>query len=317
MKKMISICVMCYNEEENVVEMALAITEQMKKLQDKYEYEIIFADNASNDSTVIKLKHLARNDKHIKVIINNRNFGTRRSGINCMRHASGDAVISIPCDFQDPPELIPEFIKEWENGHKVVCGQKTSSEENRIKYLLRSFFYNIIDYFSEVKQYKHIAGISLNDREIVDQVLEYGVDIAYRNLIAELGYEPKLIEYRQRKRRAGKSSYNVLKYLDFAISSLITTSIVPIRVATILGCILSFGSFLIGAVYLIYKLIYWKSFSTGVAPMVIGMFFLGSVQILFIGLIGEYIGILLKRGTKLPLVVEKELINFEQEIRKE
>lgn len=309
MKKLISVCVLCYNEEKNVAEMAFAISEQMKKL-DEYDYEIIFSDNASTDLTPVKLRKLAAEDERIKVIINNRNFGTRRSGINCMAHAKGDAVISIPCDFQDPPELIPEFVKEWENGHKIVCGQKTSSEESKIKYLLRTVFYNIIDYFSDIKQYKHIAGITLNDREIINQVLEYGLDIAYRNLIAELGYEPKLIEYKQRKRREGKSSYNLFRYLDFALSSMVTTSVVPIRVATISGCLMSFLSFMFGIIYFIYKLIYWRSFPTGVAPMVIGVFFLGSVQILFVGLIGEYIGILLKRTTKLPIVVEKELINI-------
>ena len=309
--KKISIIVICYNEEANVGEMAIAIVREMNNLP-QYDYEIIFADNDSQDNTQKLLRKIAEQNIKVKVIFNNRNYGPRRSSRNAFRHATGDVVISLACDFQDPPELISTFIKHWEDGHIAVYGQKVASKEGKIKYLLRTLFYYIIDIFSEIPQYKHISGICLLDREVLDQLLEADETISFRHLIAELGYKIKLIPYKQEKRKGGKSSYNVSRYFSFALNSVVTTSTVPLRIATVVGCFTAAVSFLVGLIYLIYKLIYFDQFSVGIAPIVIGIFFLGSIQILFIGLLGEYIGAIFKKLAKLPPVIEKEVINFDE-----
>jgi len=309
--KKISICVACYNEETNVGAMAMAIIQEMEKLP-QYDYEVIFVDNNSEDNTQKILREVAENNKKIKVIFNNRNYGPGRSPRNALRHTTGDAIISLPCDFQDPPKLIKTFIRHWEDGYYVVYGQKMGSKEGKIKYFLKSIYYKIIVTFSDIPQYKHVSGISLNDRKVLDQLLSADETIGFRYLTAELGYEVKLVPYIQEKRRSGKSSYNVSRYFSHAISSLVISSTAPLRVATVLGCITSGISFFMGIIYLVYKLIYWQQFSAGLAPLVIGMFFFVSIQILFIGLLGEYIGAIFKKLTKVPPVIEKELINLDE-----
>lgn len=309
--KKISICIACYNETGNIKELVDRVTKIMMKEQ--YEYEIIFSDNASTDGTQDILKELAERDKRIKVIINNRNYGPTKSAKNALKHAVGAAVVGLAADLQDPPELIPQFLREWENGYKLVCGQKTSSEEGIVKYKLRDLYYNIINLFSNSPQYKHISGIALYDKGVLKEMLLADPDIAFRHLIPELGYSVKLIPYKQNKRKSGKSSYNIARYFSFAMDSLISTSTAPLRVATVLGCMMSFLSFVVGIIYLTMKLRYWHQFAMGTAPMVIGMFFLGSVQLLFIGLVGEYVGAILRKVTKQLPVIEKELINFEEE----
>ncbi len=309
--KKISICIACYNEAGNIRELVERITRVMTKEQ--YEYEMIFSDNASIDGTQEILKELAGNDTRIKVIINSRNYGPTKSGKNALKHAVGEGVIGIASDLQDPPELIPRFLREWENGYKLVYGQKEGSEEGIIKYKLRDLYYNIINLFSDLPQYKHISGIALYDKSVLKEMLCADPDIAFRHLIPELGYPVKLIPYKQNKRKSGKSSYNVARYFNFAMDSLISTSTAPLRVATVLGCIMSFLSFIVGIIYLVMKLKHWHQFTMGTAPMVIGMFFLGSVQLLFIGLVGEYVGAVLRKVTKQLPVIEKELINFDDE----
>lgn len=308
--KKVSVCIPCYNEEKNVVT-AYERVKKVMETQDNYEWEIIFEDNASKDDTVSILRELAASDERVKVILNTRNFGPYRSAKNCCFSATGDAVVSVACDMQDPPELIPEFLKYWEQGYPLVLGQKLSSKENPVKYKLRSLYYKIIKTFSDVPQTEQITGFGVVDRKVWQQIKELDEpEMAFRNLVAELGYEMKKIPYEQEKRKAGKSSYNVWRYLDFAITSLVRTSFVPLRLATIMGMFCAFVSFIIGVVYLIYKLIYWDSFVVGMAPLVIGIFFLGSIQLFFIGLLGEYIGVILRKVTKRPIVVEKERINF-------
>ena len=309
--KEISILVLCYNEEANVREMAEAIVSEMEKLPN-YDYEIIFADNNSQDDTQKILREEAKKNNKIKVIFNNRNYGPRKSSRNAFHHATGDAIISLACDFQDPPELISTFIKHWEDGNLAVYGQKKGSKEGIIKYFFRSIYYKLIDKLSDIPQYKHISGINLHDKKIIEQLLDADDSISFRHLVAELGYELKLVPYVQEKRKGGKSSYNTRRYFDFAIGSLVTTSTKPLRIAIVFGILTSALSFLIGIVYLIYKLVYFDQFSAGVAPVIIGIFFLGSIQILFIGLIGEYVGAIHKKLTRQPPVIEKELINFEE-----
>lgn len=310
----ISVAVPCYNEVGNVREMAEALTDIMRNLP--YEYEIIFTDNCSTDGTKDILREIAANDKHIKVLMNSRNYGVvdGRSDRNMLRYVTGDVYICIPCDFQEPPELISEFLQYWEQGYKVVCGQKTSSEEGRIKYGCRRLYYRIIQWLSSVPQYEHISGITLVDREILERYMKTDYDYQFRFAIADMGCDVKLVPYKQRARKSGKSSYNIWRSLSFAITSMVTTSAMPIRIMTVAGLGCSFLSFIIGVIYLIWKLIWWQNFQMGTAPILIGMFFLGSVQIFILGIIGEYVGEILTRVSKTPDVVTTEEINFDSKV---
>lgn len=311
MRKKISIAVPCYNEEGNVKPMAQKLTEIMQQLD--YDYEIIFTDNCSNDATKQYLRELAAADPHIKVLMNNRNYGPGgRSAHNTGHYCSGDIYIQIPCDFQEPPELIPEFVKYWEEGYKVVAGQKIASEEGKVKYFLRSLFYKIINLLSDVPQYAHMSGIVLTDREVLQEWVKTDDDIVLRNAIADMGYPVKMIQYVQQKRRSGKSTYNVWRYLTFALNSMINTSTTPLRLMTVIGFCMSVVSFIIGLAYLIMKLVLWDWFPTGAAPTLIGMMFIGSVQLLFMGVIGEYVGVILRKISHQPGVIVGEKLNFEE-----
>lgn len=313
MKKLVSIIVPVYNEEKNIRPMVEQLMDAMRQCEDRYDYEIIFRDNASKDKTLEELRRVAAENKRVKVIENARNYGHDILKDTFSGRVSGDVVISIAGDLQEPPELIPEFLKWYEAGYEVVCGQKVGSEEGKVKYSLRKLFYSIIDRFSDIPQYRNISGITLTSRRIRELMWQSRCDIPIRFFLADLGCEIKLIPYQQRKRQYGKSSYNVWRYLTFSIESLIATSNKPLRVATVLGVCMSALSFLVGLVYLIIKLIFWHRFSAGTAPILIGMFFLGSVQLFFIGLLGEYVGnVLNKVRPKTPPIV-KELINFDGE----
>lgn len=310
--KKLSIMVPCYNEEGNVRQMAKTLVDIMEPLN--YQYEIIFTDNCSKDNTRNILRELAAQNKQIKVLLNNRNYGMDgRSARNSQKYASGDAIIGIACDFQEPPELIPEFIKYWEQGYKVVAGQKTASKEGKIKYFLRHMYYKIMNVFSEVPQYDHMSGIVLYDREILEEILKVDDDIILRNALADMGYDVKLIQYVQENRRSGKSSFNVWRYLSFALNSLVNTSTAPLRLMTVSGFCMAVVSFLMGVFYLIMKLTVWYRFSAGMAPVLIGMLFLGSVQLLFMGVLGEYIGVILRKVSRRPDVILREKINFDEE----
>ena len=310
-RKLISVAIPCYNEEKNIESMALAVTEQMQKF-DKYDYEIVFRDNSSTDNSIEILRRLATKDPHIKVIVNRRNYGFDMKKNTMSNRIHGDVIISIPCDFQEPPELIPEFIKWWECGYEVVCGQKIGSEEGIIKYGLRSFFYKIISFLSDVPQYEHLSGIVLMSQRISQMMLSYeDADIDTRYFLADTGCPVKLIPYKQKKRKKGKSNYNIWSSLSFSIDSMITVSTKPLRIATVSGVLLSFLSFIIGLIYLIQKMIWWDRFSLGTAPVLIGMFFIGSVQLLFIGILGEYVARILNKVTKSAPPLVKELINID------
>lgn len=309
--KKISIVTPCYNEEGNVYNMFKSIQKVFEKIPE-YEYEHIFIDNCSLDRTPEILREIAKEDNRVKVILNVRNFGPGRSGGYALLQATGDAVIGLACDFQEPPELIPDFIKKWEEGYKVVFGQKNESEESKIMFAIRTLYYKIIKKTSEAKQLENVTGFGLYDKEVIKMMRWIDDPNPYfRGTIAELGYEVGLIQYIQPKRRAGKSSYNIFSYIDTAINGMINSSQIPLRIASYFGVIMSGISFLVGLIYFVLKLIYWNSFHMGVAPLIIGLFFLGAVQIAFIGVLGEYIGAILMRVTRRPLVVEKERINFE------
>jgi glycosyltransferase involved in cell wall biosynthesis len=310
--KTISIFTPCYNEEGNVYTIYKAVAGIMDRMP-QYRFEYIFIDNCSTDRTPSILKEIAEQDKRVKVIFNARNFGVDRSSAYGFFQTTGDATISLVCDLQDPPEMIPDFIEQWEIGYKIVWGRKISSSEKRSMYFVRSFFYKFIKTLSATPQYEHVTGFGLYDREVVEQLKQMEEPKpSFRHLIAELGYEVKILDYHQSQRRSGKSSYNFLKYLDAAMSSLINTSRLPLRILTLCGLFFSLCSFMVGLIYLILKIIFWSNFNAGVAPLIIGMFFLGSIQLIFTGIIGEYVGEILTRVTKRPLVIEKERINFDE-----
>lgn len=307
--KKISVVTPCFNEEGNVYAMYRTVREVFEKLP-MYEYEHIFIDNKSKDNTARIMKDIAAKDARVKVIINVRNFGPGRSGGYAVLQAMGDAVIGIACDFQDPPELIPRFLELWEKGYKVVLGQKNKSDESKAMFSIRKTYYRIIQVFSEIKQLENVTGFGLYDKCVVDQFRWINdPDPYFRGTVAELGYEVGLVKYIQPRRRSGVSTYNVFRYLDTAINGLVSTSKAPLRTAIYLGFTMSILSFIIAIAYLIVKFIYWNSFSLGLAPILIGIFFFGSVQMALIGILGEYIGAILLRVTKRPLVVE-ERINF-------
>lgn len=309
--KKISLVVPCYNEEGNVPEIYPKLTELMETLG-RYDYEIVFSDNDSTDNTAQILREIAAKDKRVKVILNNRNFGHECSLFHAILKASGDAVIYLAADMQDPLELIPQFIERWENGALVVWGQKTGSTESKFMYWVRSLYYKIIKALSPIKQYQHVTGFGLYDRKL----LEHFRNLCdpwpmLRNLVPYLGYKPELIPYKQAARKHGKSAHGFFKYFDTALNSLVHTSKVPLKIAIYGGFICSLLSFAAGLFYLIYKLVLWDNFEVGMAPVVIAVFFLASVQITFMGVMGEYILNILDRASFREYVIEKETINFE------
>lgn len=311
--KHISVMTPCYNEEGNIESIYQAVKEQFDKLP-QYTYEHIFIDNYSTDSSREILRELAKRDYNVKVILNVTNFGPNRSGTYAMLQGRGDALICIVCDLQDPPELIPTFLAKWEEGYKVVLGQKTKSKENPVMFQIRKIYYGLMACLSETEHLAGVTGYGLFDKEVLDMIKWMDDPEPYiRGLVAQLGYKRCLISYTQNERKNGKSSYNFYKYFDFAITGLTHVSRKPLRIATLMGFAMSAVSFMTALFYLIMKLIRWEEFRMGTAPILIGMFLIASVQLVFIGVIGEYIGAILTRVTKRPMVIEEERINFEEQ----
>ena len=310
--KKISIVVPCFNEEKNVVHMYKAIKKIISEMSSQYAYEIIFIDNCSSDNTENLLREIAHQDSCVKIILNNRNFGPDASSYHAILSATGDAVIGIACDFQDPPEMIPSFIKEWEKGAMVVWGQKIESEESRCMHFLRNVYYYIIRKLSYSRQYDHVTGFGLLDKKVIKQTKEMKDPWPLiRNMIPQLGYVPVLLPYKQKKREQGKSSYNFAQYFDTALNSLVHTSKIPMKMATYLGLILAVISFFTGLFYLFYKLCYWNSFALGQAPIIIILCFITSILLIFLGILGEYMLSILDRVSFWGYVIEKERINFD------
>ena len=308
--KHISVMTPCYNEEGNIMNIYQAVKAQFDKLP-QYTYEHIFIDNCSTDRSREILRALAQQDKNVKVILNARNFGPNRSGTYGMFQGTGDALICIVCDLQDPPDMIPVFLEKWEEGYKVVMGQKTKSKENPLMFQVRKLYYKIMSALSETEHLENVTGYGLFDKEVLDMIQWMDDPDPYiRGLVTQLGYKYCLVEYTQQQRTSGKSSYNFNKYFDFAITGLTHVSKKPLRIATLLGFAMSGISLVLAVIYLIMKLVHWYDFDMGTAPILIGMFLLGSIQLAFIGVIGEYIGAILTKVTKRPMVVEEERINF-------
>ena len=307
--KKISVVIPCFNEEENIDEIYLRIINTFKNL--KYEYEVIFIDNCSTDTTVDKIKLLAKLDKNLKLIINSRNFGHIRSQFHVILQSSGDACIMIAADLQDPPELIPDLILKWEAGHDVILCVKPESKESKLMFFLRKKYYSFLSSISEVPLVQNATGAGLFDKKIVNILRGISDPYPYfRGLVSEIGFNITTIEFLQPKRKHGITKYGFYNLLDVALLGIINHSKVPLRFMSIIGFICSVTSLFIAFFYLIAKLFFWNSFSLGIAPIIIGIFLVSSLQILMLGLIGEYVGSIHTKLRKMPLIIEKERINF-------
>jgi glycosyltransferase involved in cell wall biosynthesis len=308
--KLISIVTPTYNEEENVVELCQQVKKVMNRLPN-YAYEHIFIDNASTDRTVELLKELTQQDEHIKIIVNTRNFGHVRSPHHGLLQAEGDAVICLVADFQDPPEMIVDFVKNWEDGYKVVLGVKSQSQESPLMFAVRKAYYDFVNWISEVKLTKNSTGFGLYDKQVLDVLRSLNDPYPYgRGLVADMGFQSYKIEYLQPVRKRGITKNNFYTLYDLAMLGIVSHSKVPLRIATMLGFAMSAISMVIALGYFVAKMVFWDKFTLGTAPIIIGLFFFGSVQLFFIGIIGEYIGAIHTQILKRPLVVEKERINF-------
>lgn len=305
----ISIVTPTYNEEGNIEKLCLDIKQEMKKINLDYEHIVI--DNSSTDKTIEILRKICRNDKNVKVIINSKNFGHIRSPYYGLLQSSGDACILMASDFQDPVDMIPKYIDEWKKGSKIVLGKKITSEENSFIFFIRNFFYKFLNKISETNLTENTTGSGIFDKSIIDQLKKINDPYPYlRGLINEIGEKINLVEFNQPKRNAGKTKNNFFTLYDIGILGVIKHSRAPIRFVTFLGFLFSFFSILTAIVYFVYKLLFWNSFELGIAPLIIGIFGFASIQILLLGIIGEYVGILLIHLRNLPLVIEKERINF-------
>jgi glycosyltransferase involved in cell wall biosynthesis len=278
----------------------------------QYDYEIMLIDNCSADGTADVLRKIASEDKRVKVIINAKNFGVLRSSLYLQQFFTGDCLVAISSDLEDPPELIADFIRHWENGKKAVVGVKTKSKENFLIRMVRRTYYHIINKISEIEQIKGFTGFGLFDKSIINPLLEYyDTNTYFRGLISEYAYDLVKVEFEKPIRVYGKSSYSFFSYFDYAMTAITSYSKVPIRIATLAGLCLSGLSLLIAVFYFILKLIWWQHVPFGMAPLIIGLFFFSSVQILFVGLIGEYVAAVLSKVSPKPLVAVREFINFD------
>ena len=310
--KKVSIMVPCYNEEENVVPMSEALVAQMEQLSDKYDYEILFIDNCSQDSTRALLRDICAKNKKIRAIFNSKNFGQFNSPYHAICQTSGDCTITVCCDFQDPIEMIPKFLAEWEQGYKIVCGIKTTSKESKFMYFLRSVYYKLIKKMSKVEQIEHFTGFGLYDKSFVEVLRNLKDPTPFiRGIVAELGPKIKKLEYQQEKRRAGKTSNNFFSLYDAAMLSVTSYTKVGVRIASFAGIAMSGLSALGGLVCLILKLIDPYIITSGTLPIILAIFFVAGMQMFVTGFIGEYIMSMNARIMNRPLVIEEERINFD------
>jgi len=301
----------CFNEASNVRALSARVKEAIEQFPE-VEYEHVFVDNASTDGTAEILREMAAADRHVKVILNSRNFGVVRSSYYGLLQCHGDAVIPMAADFQDPPDLIPEFIRKWEEGFRVVLAVKSSSKESRIMYGVRRLYYRLVNRLSEVPLIDNFYGYGLYDRKVMDALRAMEDPYPYfRGLVTEVGFRRVEVPFVQPARKHGSSSYNFYRLYDIAMLGITSHSKVPLRLATMLGFLMSALSFVVGLGYLIAKLVFWKQFTMGVAPILIAVFFLGSVHLFFTGILGEYLGFIYTQVLKRPLVIESERINFE------
>jgi glycosyltransferase involved in cell wall biosynthesis len=312
LNKTISIVTPCYNEEDNVEELHQRIVKVM--LDQPYNYEIIFIDNCSTDNTIQKLKNLARNDNRIKIIVNTRNFGHIRSPYYGLLQSNADACILIASDLQDPPEIITEFIKKWEDNYKIILAIKPESEESAKIFFIRKIYYKFLSLISEVPLIQNTTGYGLFDRKVIEILKKLNVPYPYfRGLLSEIGYPIAVVPFKQPIRKRGITKNNFYTLYDLAVLGITNHSKVPLRIMALSGFILSFMSLLVATFFLIAKIIFWNSFQLGIAPLLIGIFFFGAIQAFFIGILGEYVSSIHTHVRNMPLVIESERINFKND----
>lgn len=312
-RKKISVLVPCFNEEENVIPLAQELMKMFKESLSNYDYEIVFIDNDSTDTTRARLEALCAKFSQIKAIFNAKNFGQFNSPVYGMMQTTGDCVIPVCADFQDPIDMLPKFVAEWENGYKIVCAIKTSSKENKVMRFLRTCYYKLVKKMSKVEQIEHFTGFGLYDRSFINVIKELDDPTPFiRGIVAELGFRRKDIPYEQQQRRAGKTSNNWFSLYDAAMLSFTSYTKTGLRFATVLGAGLSVLSVLSFVICFILKLFMWSTFPFGTALLVIGLFLFCSLQMFFIGLLGEYVMNINTRVMNRPLVVEEKRINFDE-----
>ncbi len=310
-KILLSVISPCYNEEVNVDELYVRVTKVLEQYS-RYKFEYVFIDNASTDGTVARLKAIAEKDSRVKIIINTRNFGHIRSPYWGIVQTKGAATIYLASDLQDPPELIPQFIEEWEKGYKLVLAAKPLSQSNPIMHFLRKTYYRALNAISDVKLVADTTGFGLYDKVVLDKIREINDPYPYlRGLFSELGYEIKTVEFNQPRRLRGISKNNFYTLYDIAMLGVVSHSLVPIRIASLMGFLFGTLSMLTALIFLILKLLFWSSFPLGLAPLVIGMFFMFGILLMFIGILGEYIGAIHNYVKGRPIVVERERVNFD------
>jgi len=309
--KIISVITICYNEEKNIRDFYNQVVEVFNQYKERYTYEFIVADNASTDQTPQVLREIAAQDKNFKVIFNARNFGVNRSGNNAFMQAKGDAAIMMVSDLQDPPSLIPKLIEKWEEGYKVVMAVKNQSRESAWVYFFRTLYYKALEKMSDVKLISHFTGFGLYDQTVLKIYQKLNDPYPYfRGLISDIGFKPAIVNFTQPARRHGKSKSNFYYLYDEAMLGITSYTKLPLRLATFIGFFTAVVSFLIGLFYLIYKLLFWSRFTVGTAPVTIGLFFFASVQLIFLGILGEYISTIYVHVLHRPLVYEEERLNF-------
>ncbi len=310
MNKLITIVTPTFNEGENINELYGRLSTIWKQYN-KYDFELIVIDNASTDDTLVKLRQIAANDKRVKIIVNNRNYGHLRSPYWAMLQAHGDAVIFLASDLQDPPELIPELIEKWESGAYIVLGVKPTSSLGIVSHSLRKLYYRVLSRISTYEIIKDATGFGIYDKKIMDLIREIKDPYPYfRGLVCELGYPISSINFKQSKRYRGISKNNFYTLFDMAMMGIVSSSLVPIRIASFFGLIIGGGSIFLGIIFFLIKLIWWESIPFGIAPLVIILFFLIGTVMIFIGILGEYIASIIPYIKNRPIVVEKERINF-------
>lgn len=302
----VGIVLPCYNEQDNVDELYERLTKVFEGLP-QYTFELLFIDNASTDGTVAKVKDLIERDSRVKLIVNARNFGHIRSPFHGMMESGGDCVVTMCTDLQDPPELIGHFLDQWERGASLVLGRKKTSEESPLFFAIRGLYYRLVRAMADVPLLEHVTGFGLYDRRVIEIMRDFNDPYPYtRGLIVEIGLPYLTIPYDQPLRKRGITKNNFYTLFDMALLGMTSHSKVPLRVATIAGFLLSGLSLLVAIAFLTLKLTFWYALPAGYAPIVIGVFFLGSVQIFLIGLVGEYVGAVLTQVRHRPLVVERE-----------
>lgn len=316
-KKTISVVIPTYNEEGNIALMCEAVAEIFRKELSAYSFEIVIIDNCSTDKTQEIVLELCQEHKNIKAVFNARNFGPFRSQMYGMYQAKGDAVVLIVADFQEPVELIPAMVREWENDEelKIVCGVRTVGAEGKIKSWLRKMYYSVMDRLSDVEQIKNFTGFGLYDRDVIDAFRQQGDCMPFiRGMVTDFGFKRKLLGYAQGQRKKGKSSFNLYRYYDAAMLGITAYTKVGLRLASFVGLVMMILCLAVAIVHFVMKLMFWDRYAGGTMTILLGICFLGAAQLLFLGMLGEYILSISGRVQNMPLVIERKRVNFEEEI---